>query len=197
MIAAIGQLADQGVPVARASGALGLPRSTYYRGQRRPVSRAEPAVRPKPTRALSDEERIAVRNLLNSDQFMDRSPRQVYAALLDDGKYYCSVSTMYRILAEHDEVRERRNQLRHPTYTRPELLATGPNELWSWDITKLRGPARGVYYDLYVVLDIFSRYVVAWTIAAGEDSEIAKTMLEHAMGVHGIPEAIHADRAPR
>lgn len=197
MIAAIGQLADQGVTVSRASGALGLPRSTYYRGQRRPVSRAEPAVRPKPARALSDEERVAVRNLLNSDQFMDRSPRQVYAALLDDGKYYCSVSTMYRILAEHDEVRERRNQLRHPTYSKPELLATGPNDLWSWDITKLRGPSTGTYYYLYVILDVYSRYVVGWMIAERESAQLAEQLIAETCAKQGIDPwqlTIHADR---
>ena len=104
------------------------------------------------------------------------------------------MSTMYRILREHDLAGERRRQATHPARTRPELVATAPGQVWTWDITKLQGPDRGVYYDLYVVLDIFSRYVVAWTIAAREDADIAKEMLEHAMGVHGVPDAVHADR---
>ena len=113
---------------------------------------------------------------------------------LDEGTYLCSMSTMHRILRAHGAGGERRAQATHPARTKPELVATKPGQVWSWDITKLRGPNRGVYYDLYVVLDIFSRFVVAWTIAASEDSQIAKTMLEQAMGVHGIPQAVHADR---
>ena len=103
--------------------------------------------------------------MLNSERFQDLAPREIYAALLDEERYLCSISTMYRILAEHAEVRERRNQLRHPAYHKPELLATGPNQVWSWDITKLRGPSKGVYYYLYVIIDIYSRYVVGWMIA--------------------------------
>jgi putative transposase len=131
---------------------------------------------------------------LTSDRFVDKSVAQAWATLLDEGTYLCSMSTMHRILRAHDAAGERRAQAAHPARTKPELVATRAGQVWSWDITKLRGPQRGVYYDLYVVLDIFSRFVVAWTIAAREDSEIAKEMLAHAMGVHGIPEAIHADR---
>jgi putative transposase len=132
--------------------------------------------------------------VLTSGRFVDKSVAQTWATLLDEGTYLCSMSTMHRILRAHGAAGERRAQATHPARVKPELVATRPGQVWSWDITKLRGPDRGVSYDLYVVLDIFSRFVVAWTIAACEDSEIAKTMLEQAMGVHGIPEAIHADR---
>ncbi|MBK6954500.1 MAG: transposase family protein [Actinomycetales bacterium] len=132
--------------------------------------------------------------MLTSDRFVDKSVAQTWATLLDEGTYLCSMSTMHRILRAHGAGGERRAQATHPARTKPELVATKPGQVWSWDITKLRGPNRGVYYDLYVVLDIFSRFVVAWTIAASEDSQIAKTMLEQAMGVHGIPQAVHADR---
>ena len=129
----------QTVPVTRACEALGYPRSSLYRS-RRPKSTNKQRNRPSPARALSKTEREKVRDLLNGERFQDSSPRQVYATLLDEGTYHCSISTMYRILHEYDEVRERRNQRRHPSYSKPELLATKPNELWSWDITKLRGP---------------------------------------------------------
>ena len=135
--------------------------------------------------------------VLTSDRFVDKSVAQAWATLLDEGTYLCSMSTMHRILRASDAAGERRAQAAHPARVKPELVATRPGQVWSWDITKLKGPARGLYYDLYVVLDIFSRFVVAWTIAACEDSEIAKNMLEHAMGTHGIPEAIHADRGTR
>ncbi len=156
--------ASQGV--AAACAALAVPRSTLYRTRPAPTVSAvaappaEPAARPAPPRALSATEQEQVRELLNSERFQDAAPREVYAELLDEERYLCSISTMYRILAQHAEVRERRNQLRHPTYHKPELLATGPNQVWSWDITKLRGPSKGVYYYLYVMIDIYSRYVV-------------------------------------
>jgi hypothetical protein len=146
-----------------------------------------------PPNALTDAERAQVLAVLTSDRFVDKSVAQAWATLLDEGTYLCSMSTMHRILRAHDAAGERRAQAAHPARTKPELVATRAGQVWSWDITKLRGPQRGVYYDLYVVLDIFSRFVVAWTIAAREDSEIAKEMLAHAMGVHGIPEAIHSD----
>ena len=152
------------------------------------------APRPRPPLALDALEQQALLEVLNSERFCDTAPAAIYATLLDEGRYMGSVRTMYRALAADGGTRERRRQLSHPSYVKPELLATSPNQVWSWDITKLRGPERGVYYDLYVVLDIFSRFVVAWTIAGCEDGEIAKSMLEQAMGVHGIPEAVHADR---
>ena len=140
---AVAQLAPT-VGVAAACAALGVPRSRVYRARR--PDPAPPAPRPTPARALSVAEQVLIRAVLNSERFQDCAPRQVYATMLDDGTYLCHWRTMYRILAEHAEVRERRNQLRHPTYTKPELLATGPNQLWSWDITKLKGLAPWTYY---------------------------------------------------
>src|SRR5699024_9534635 len=136
---------------------------------------------------LTEAERAHVLTVLTSQEFADKSVAQAWARLLDEGTYLCSMSTMHRILREHDMAGERRRQATHPARKRPELVATGPGQVWSWDITKLRGPDRGVYYDLYVVLDIFSRFVVAWTIAAREDAQIAKNMLEHAINIHGVP----------
>jgi putative transposase len=142
-------------------------------------------------------EREEVRDVLNSERFQDQSPRQVYAALLDEEEYLCHWRTMYRVLEEHDEVRERRNQLRHPTYARPELLATGPNQLWSWDITRMRGPVTWSYYYLYVMLDVFSRYVVAWLLAEQELSALAQELVAAAYAKQNIKPGqltIHADR---
>lgn len=179
--------------VKAACALLGRPRGSHYRAKA-PRPAREPATRPVPSNALTEAERARVLAVLTCDRFADKSVAQAWATLLDEGVYLCSMSTMHRILRANCAAGERRRQATHPARTKPELVATRPGQVWSWDITKLRGPDRGVYYDLYVVLDIFSRYVVAWTIAAREDSEIAKTMLEQAMGVHGIPEAIHADR---
>lgn len=179
--------------VTRACELLGRPRGSHYRAKTpRPVR--ETAPRPTPPNALTPAERERVLEVLTGERFCDKSVAQTWATLLDEGTYLCSMSTMHRILRAADCAGERRRQATHPPRVKPELVATGPGQVWSWDITKLRGPDRGVYYDLYVVLDIYSRFVVAWTVAACEDSEIAKTMLEQAMGIHGIPEAIHADR---
>lgn len=185
---------------ASASRQLGVPRSSYYRSKRSTSrqTRAKP-LRTKPTRALREAERSAVRLLLNSDRFCDQSPRQVYARLLDEGRYVCHWRTMYRILGEHDEVRERRNQLRRPRYKKPELLARGPNELWSWDITKLRGPQTWSYYYLYVILDVYSRYVVGWMIAHREQAMLAKELIETTCERQGIARdglIIDSDRGP-
>jgi putative transposase len=135
--------------------------------------------------------------VLNSEPFQDSAPREVYAALLDQGQYLCSWSTMYRILNEHQLVSERRNQLRHPTYTKPELLATGPNQLWSWDITKLRGPTKWTYYYLYVILDVYSRYVTGWLIAKHESARLAEHLIAQTCAKQAIvPDqlTLHADR---
>ncbi len=169
MIQAAEELA-QTIGMAAACRILHMPRSSLYRIRQaeHSIERAEPAARrqrAKPARALSDEEKVHVRSVLNSERFANQSPREVYAALLDEEIYLCHWRTMYRVLDEHQEVRERRNQLQHPVYARPELLATGPNQVWSWDITKLRGPVKWSYYYLYVMVDIFSRYVVAWLLA--------------------------------
>jgi len=152
--------------IAAACDALGVARATVYRHRAR---RAGPlaASRPKPRspRALTAGERQTVLDLLREPRFADLAPAEVYATLLDEGIYHCSIRTMYRILADHDEVRERRDQLRHPVYAKPELLAEAPNQVWSWDITKLMGPAKWTYFYLYVILDIFSRRVVGWCVA--------------------------------
>jgi putative transposase len=137
-----------------------------------------------------------VRDTLNSERFQDQAPRQVHATLLLVQQYLCSWRTMYRILAQHAEVRERRNQLRHPAYHKPELLATGPNQVWSWDITKLRGPSKGIYYYLYVMIDIYSRYVVGWLIADVEAAELAEQLIAETCAKQGVQRAqltLHAD----
>jgi putative transposase len=176
--------------VSAACEALGVPRSNFYRS-RQPKS--EPKPRPTPERALTPEEKEVVRQMLNSERFQDHAPRQVYATLLDDGEYLCSWSTMYRILNEHQEVRERRDQLRHPDYAKPELLATGPNQLWSWDITKLKGPTKWTYYYLYTILDVFSRYVPGWLIADCESQQlIAESCAKQGIGLDQL--TLHADR---
>ena len=191
------QSAEQLAPtmgVKRACQNLGVPRSSLYRA-RQPQAAAKP--RPKPSRALSEEERAEVRAVLNSDRFQDSPPRQVYATLLDEETYLCHWRTMYRILKEHNEVHERRNQLKHPHYAKPELVATGPNQLWSWDITKLKGPAKWHYYYLYVILDVFSRYVVGWLLAEQESAQLAQTLIAETCAKQHIVRdelTLHADR---
>jgi putative transposase len=162
------------IGLKRACEALGVPRSSIYRA-RQPHPTAQPRL--APAHALSSEERVQVRETLNSERFMDKAPRQVYAALLDEGHYLCHWRTMYRVLAAHDEVRERRQVRRHPIYKKPELLATAPNQVWSWDITYLRGPQKWEHYPLYTVLDIYSRYVVGWMIAEVESSDLARQLI--------------------
>lgn len=187
------------IPVSRVCAALNVSRSTFYRVRKEPVSEPEPQKAKKPSpRALSPAERVAVRETLNSGRFQDKSPYQVYATLLDDNQeYLCSIRTMYRILGENDEVRERRNQLRHIAYAKPELLADRPNRLWSWDITKLRGPATWQYYQLYVILDVFSRYVVGWRIEERESARLAEELIAESCFKQGITRdqlTLHADR---
>ncbi len=175
--------------------AMNVSRATFYR--RRETKQTKP--RPTPARALSTDERDAVLEKLNSQRFADQSPRQVYAKLLDEGDYLCSVRTMYRILDENQSTRERRNQLKHPNYQKPELLATGPNEVWSWDITKLKGPEKWTYYYLYVILDIYSRCVVGWMLADRENAELAKQLIETTIEKQNVPSEqliIHSDRGP-
>ena len=157
------------VGMTAACGALGVPRSTVYR-QRRPAPGRRLTVRRRHSRALSPDEQTAVRAVLNSERFVDQAPRTVYATLLDEGQYRCHWRTIYRLLRADAATRERRAVRRHPVYTRPELLATAPRQVWSWDITKLRGPVPGVWYSVYVVLDIFSRMVVGWLLADREDA---------------------------
>jgi len=181
--------------VAQACQVLGVPRSRYYRGRQVPA--ALPKARPTPARALSGAEQSMVRDTLNSTRFQDCAPREVYATLLDEGAYLCSWRTMYRILAAADQVRERRDQLRHSAYTKPELLATRPNQLWSWDITKLKGPTTWTYYYLYVILDVFSRYVVGFLITERESAELAEAFIAETCAKEGICRdqlTLHADR---
>lgn len=191
------QTAEQLAPtvgVKTACQDLGVPRSSLYRA-RQPQPPAKP--RSKPSRALSEQERAEVRAVLNSERFQDCPPRQVYATLLDEQTYLCHWRTMYRILKEHYEVRERRNQLKHPRYAKPELVATGPNQLWSWDITKLRGPAKWHYYYLYVILDVFSRYAVGWLLAEQESAKLAETLIAESCAKQNIARdelTLHADR---
>jgi putative transposase len=182
--------------MTRAAHAFDVPRATLYRA-RQPRSLAAPAPRPAPPRALTAEERQAVLGVLHSDRFVDAAPKAVYATLLDEGTYLCSWRTMYRLLAHAVEVRERRNQLRHPAYIKPELLATDPNQVWSWDITKLLGPAKWTYYSLYVILDIFSRYVVGWLVADRESATLAERLITATCEKQQIAAGqltIHADR---
>jgi putative transposase len=183
--------------VAPVCQALAVPRATYYRWQQsQPVAPATPRRVP---RALPPEEREQVLALLNDERFADLAPAEVYATLLDEGKYVCSIRTMYRILQEHGEVNERRRQLRHPHYHAPELLATRPNQLWSWDITKLKGPVKWTYFYLYVLLDVFSRYVVGWLVACQESATLAQRLIAQSCARQGIAEGsltIHADHGP-
>ncbi len=177
--------------------ALGAAPATIYR-RRRPPDPRPPRPRPTPARALTEQERGAVLELLHSERFVDCAPEQVYATLLDEGQYLASVRTMYRLLeAKHGGVRERRDQLTHPAYAKPELLAQRPNELCSWDVSKLKGPAKWTYFYLYVILDVFSRYVVAWTVQYRENGQLARALIEQATEQQQITPKIltlHADR---
>lgn len=182
------------VGIVAACAALGVSRASFYRTKMPPRERQP---RPRPPRALDDAARAEVLAVLDSDRFADKAPAQVYAALLDEERYLCSIRSMYRILAAAAQVRERRHQRRHPNYVKPQLVAYAPNQVWSWDITKVPGPVRGVYYSLYVVIDIFSRYVVAWTVALTESAQLAQEIIDAACVEQGIEPGqltVHADR---
>ena len=185
------------IGMAPACAALGVSRSTAYR-HRTPRPARERHPRATPAMALSDEERSAVLAQLHAERLVDRSPAHVYATLLDEGTYLASERTMYRILAERGESGERRDQLRHPAYARPELLATAPNQLWSWDITKLKGPVTWSWFYLYVLLDVFSRYVTGWLLAARESGILADRLIAETVEKEGVTSGltIHADRGP-
>jgi putative transposase len=187
------------IGVGRACQVLGVPRSSVYRhrGIGQKPEQNLPKERPVPSRTLDRQERTEVLDVLNSDRFADAAPRQVYAQLLDEGTYLCSWRSMYRILDAHEQVCERRDQLTHPTYKKPELLAQGPNQLWSWDITKLRGPQKWTYFYLYVLMDIFSRFVVGWMVARQESAVLAKELIQQSCQNQEIdPDTltIHSDR---
>jgi putative transposase len=195
--AAVAELAPI-VGVAAACEAVGETRARWYR--RHPVTPKPPTPkappRPQP-RALSDDERAELRAVLNSDDHVDEAPATVYAKLLDDGRYLGSVSTMYRVLHEHDEVGERRRHATHPATVKPELVAAAPNSVWSWDITKLLGPAKWTWFYLYVIIDIYSRYVPGWMLARAERATLAEALLEETIRKQQIERhqlTIHADR---
>jgi putative transposase len=177
--------------------ALGVARVSAYRFWKRKDNPTPPREAAKPERSLSDAEKEHVLGVLHSERFVDIAPQEVYATLLDEGIYLCSVRTMYRILEENKEVRERRNQAKHVEYAKPELLATRPNELWSWDITKLKGPVKWSYFHLYVIIDVFSRYVVGWMVADRESAELAKKLISETIRKQEADPTsltIHADR---
>jgi putative transposase len=191
---AVAALAPRGGLIASSCAALGLSRASLHR---RKLPRLPARPRPTPMRALGGGERQAVLELLRGPRFVDLAPAEIYASLLDQGVYLCSIRTMYRILAGHHEVRERRRQLRHPVYRKPELLAESPNQVWSWDITKLMGPVKWSYFYLYVILDIFSRRVVGWHIADAETAALFKPLFDDAVVKHDIAPGqltLHADR---
>jgi putative transposase len=188
------------VGTAAACRAVGRPRASHYR--RHPVNPPPPRSAPKPydqrvqPRALSAAERAQVRGVLNSEAHFDQAPATVFAKLLDDGTYLCSISTMYRVLRENGETTQRRNRRTHPARTVPMAEATGPNQVWSWDITKLRGPARWTKYYLYSIIDIFSRYVVGWMIADRESKELAEKLLSDSIAKQNVTRGqllIHSD----
>jgi putative transposase len=184
--------------IAAVCSALGVSRATVQR--RRARITAPPTItrsRAKPARALTGSQQQTVLDLLHEPRFADQAPAEIYAILLDEDVYHCSIRTMYRILGQNGEIRERRQQLRHPVYQKPELLAEKPNEVWSWDITKLMGPAKWSYFYLYVILDIFSRRVVGWCVADAEAASLFQPLLEDAIAKHNVPPGqltLHADR---
>jgi putative transposase len=193
----VNELAPQ-VGLGSACAALHVPRSSFYRLQQ-PVARVASGsgLKTPSPRALSITEKETVFQLLNSERFQDQAPRAMYATLLDEGLYVCHWRSMYRFLAENQQVSERRNQLVHPLAPKPELVATAPNQLWSWDITKLLGPTKHTYYYLYVILDVYSRYVPGWLLAEGESEELAKALVRQTCEKQMIPLGqltLHADR---
>jgi putative transposase len=180
----------------QACALLGASRATIYR-RRRPPRPCPSAPRPDPANKLTEAERQRILAVLRSEEYCDLAPAQVWARLLDDGVYLCSISTMYRLLATAGENRERRRQRTHPARKRPELIARQPNQVWSWDITKLQGPERGTYYELFVIIDIFSRYVVGWMVSPAETGELAEAFIADALARQAITRhqlTLHADR---
>lgn len=195
MIGEVQALAVRLGSVKRACNALGIVRTDYYRWK--DAARSEARLRRKSHRALSPEEKSEILSILNSQRFVDKSPSAIYAILLDEGNYYCSVRTMYRILEENQQVKERRRIAKKCNYARPELLATKPLELWSWDVTKLRGPERNTFYYLYVMIDVYSRFVVGWMISENETGALAKSFIEQTFWRENVCAGtltIHSDR---
>lgn len=177
------------------SSALGINRSSLYVSSRREAKDNRFGKRPK--NALTEEEKQVVLSCLNSEEFCDETPYEIVPRLMERGVWYCSIRTMYRILNENKATKDRRNQLRHPKYVKPVLSATGPNQVWSWDITRIQGPFKGRYYYLYVMIDLYSRYIVGWTVNTAENSESAQHFIRETVRKHQVdPEnlSIHSDR---
>ena len=198
MTDAVVALAPAGGMTAAVCAALGVSRASVHRRRIRLTAPAA-IVRPRrrPMRALSVPQQQQVLDLLHAPRFADQAPAEIYASLLDEGVYHCSIRTMYRLLGLNGEVRERRRQLRHPAYVKPELLAERPNQVWSWDITKLMGPTKWSYFYLYVILDIFSRRVVGWCVADAETATLFRPLFDDAIAKHHVPPGqltLHADR---
>lgn len=197
----INQAIDELIPLVgkkQALGAVGVSRATWYRRHRKsPLPEQPERVPTQQPRALSPVERKQIKATLDSEEFIDDAPAPAYAKLLDQGIYLGSVSTMYRVLREHDEVRERRRQATHSAKKKPELIATKPNEIWSWDITKLHGPEKWTYFYLYVILDIFSRYAVGWMLARSEGAALAQRLIAESVASQGVQKdelTLHSDR---
>jgi len=187
-------LTEAGVTTRDAADLTGVSRATAGRITSNTSRGPQQRVEPVPANRLSAAERDEVLGVLNSAEFVDRTPVQVYAVLLDRGRYLCSVSSMYRVLAANAQVMDRRRLARHPARVRPELIATGPGQVFSWDITKLRGPNKGSYYDAYVMIDIYSRYIVGACVHVTESAALAEEMMQTIFTIHGTPRVVHADR---
>ncbi len=186
------------LPVAPFCAALGVSRATVNR-RLHPAPRKDASVRPKPARALSDDERQTILDTLCEDRFVDRSPAEVFYTLLDEGQHLGSERTFYRVLAEHNSVQERRRQLSHPQHQRPELVASATNAVWSWDTSKLRTTTKWQYFYLYVLLDLYSRYAVGWMIARHDNAALAKVLIRQSVEKHGVQPGslvLHSDRGP-
>ena len=199
MNAVIQEVAPQLGGVSRACNLLGVPRASYYRSLTPPKDGGTVTERPKPKNALSTEERELALEYLHSERFVDKPPAAVVYSLLDEGIYIASERTLYRILADNKEVKDRRAQRRHVNYTKPELIATAPNQVWTWDISKLKGPVAWTYYYLYVIIDIFSRKVVGWMLAEREAGSLAEQLIEETCIKENIKPGqltIHSDRGP-
>jgi len=184
------ELASRGISTRVAANLVGIPRATATRKRRIPV----PRLATIPANKIGGEGRREILDVVNSKPFVDLPPIQIYAQLLDADTYLCSISTMYRVLNENLQVKDRRRLARHPARAIPELTATGPGQVLSWDITKLAGPVKGKYFDAYVMIDIYSRYIVGAYVHASESGELAVEMMKEIFGVHGVPQVVHADR---
>jgi putative transposase len=194
---AYASLTADGVSTRKAAVLTGLVRSTAIRhgnAATAPTPVVAPPPATDPVNKLTTMERRRILEVLTSTQFVDLAPLQIYAQLLDEGVYLCSVSTMYRVLAENRQVKERRRLARHPATVCPELVATAPRQVYSWDITKLAGPVKGTYFDAYVMIDIYSRFIVGVHVHVHESGVLAKEMMEQIFTVHGVPQVVHADR---